>query len=141
MNKRGFLVGGGSLLAFREKITDYSNLELVNVSEIYFFMIIPFWISGRVMLYDKNIDKYFEFTPKLEDNLLKIKVKTPKGYLDAINHYEKEKHLEKLYYEKHKKELEEKDNQEFMKYVKIIGAIILFFVLFVIFKLIFFGRI
>jgi len=128
---------------FRKHLADYNNLQIVSFYQIRSIppLAIP-WIERVIWLYNPKNKEYYEFDSiSLERKLLKIKDKAPNSYIQAIKDYEKE-HKKKIeYLEKHKEEIEKKENDEFIKFIKIAVGIIILFIIFGLMKWLITGKI
>lgn len=134
------VIFGGYIISGKKKLGVQlaENLELVQSYQIFFFML-PIWFQRRIMLYNFSQKKYYELDDKLEDRLLKLgKNSTLEQLKLTIKQYEKEQHKKQEYYELHKKEINEKEDEEFMKFLKWAGILIGLVVLLVIIRAIFF---
>ena len=130
----------GHFHAFRKKLADYKEFNLVQSHDIFFFFIVPLFFQRRILLYDEKTKQYFEFEDDgLEKNLLKIeKGSNPKKYMEAIKEFERKKIIEFKELEKNKEKLIKKENKDFITFLKIVGIIISLLILTLILKTIFF---
>ena len=125
---------------FKKLLVRFEDLEVYQFYRIYHIFFIPLFWERKIGLFQDNLKwNFYEFDGELERILLNIpKNSEEKIYLKEIKKYEKEQHKKSIYFERHKEEFYQIENNDFVQFIKLVGIFLgIILLLFIINKMFF----